>query len=542
MFKPSLIAASIAMATASTAYAAPFAPADTRSIGMGGTGVAAAERHSAILFNPALLSTAREEDDFSFVLQGGLFIADEDEFVNGANDFVDADHPDALDDLLTGPSGIESVMDTVTAEVDTITSLVDSISAGTPLPANSLDNLNAAVGQLNLLTGPGGELRTRTTLMSNDLDAISGRALYGTLGLGAGIAIPSKSLAAAVTVNTNVTFAGLLDVSKRDLDTLSAYVGGVEQYTAKVDNVNTAVTNLDAANTTLQNLITAGTTSGAAFDSATTAVNLRALIANDALNQLDNFEAQNADGETLISVVDGATEIGEPTLTSTSRIVGIAVSEVGLGLSTEFNFDFGIAGGLLDKWAIGVTPKIQRIDIYDYSYQLDSEDDFEAEDFTDTAVSETAFNVDVGIAKPLTESGSLIAGFVIKNLIPYDYESENNLNKKSVEISMEPQVRVGISHRTEWTVITADLDLTENSAIAFESPTRYAAFGGEFDLFDTLQLRAGYRTNLSDTEDKLATVGLGFSPFGAHLDISAGANPSNVERNAAVGLELGFYF
>jgi hypothetical protein len=522
------MAASIALACTSTAIAAPFAPADTRSIGMGGTGVAAAELHSAVLFNPALLATARDEHDFSVVLpQMGLFVADEDEFVDGVSNFVDADHSDNFDALLPQ---VETAMDSVITQLELLDTAISGAAPGAP--AFSTTALTNAVNTLTPLTGSNGSLRVATNDMTSDLEAISGRAIYGTIGIGAGVAIPSKSLAAAVSLNTSMTFAGLLDVSKRDLNTISSYVSGVEDYTNKVEDLTIAVTELNA-------LQTGGGTAGQ--------INLKSLEVIAAQDQLNKFEATNADGETLISIdAAGGAQTADITLTSSSRLVGIAISEIGVGLAREFDFNFDVADGMLDTWSIGVTPKVQRIDIYDYSYSFEEKDGedngFESSDFTDTAVSKTAFNFDIGVSKQFLEEGNLIAGMVIKNVIPATYKSENNLGKESVEIKLEPQVRVGVSHRTEWTVVTADLDLTENAAIAFESPTRYAALGAEFDLFDTLQLRAGYRTNLSDTDDKLATIGFGLSPFGVHMDISAGVNPEDTQRNAAVGLEFGFYF
>jgi hypothetical protein len=82
----------------------------------------------------------------------------------------------------------------------------------------------------------------------------------------------------------------------------------------------------------------------------------------------------------------------------------------------------------------------------------------------------------------------------------------------------------------------------ENDPVAFEKPTQYASIGAELDVYDTLQLRLGYRTNLSVSDSAVASVGLGFSPFGVHLDIAAMANPSDPEKEAGAALELGFYF
>jgi hypothetical protein len=138
-------------------------------------------------------------------------------------------------------------------------------------------------------------------------------------------------------------------------------------------------------------------------------------------------------------------------------------------------------------------------------------------------------------------------GLVAKNLISKEYETESNPNTATglttkTTVSLDTQFRAGISHSTEWTVVAVDLDLMENDPVAFEKPTQYASVGAEFDLFDTLQLRAGYRTNLSMSDASVVSAGIGLSPFGLHLDIAAMANPSDPKKEAGAALELGFYF
>ena len=82
----------------------------------------------------------------------------------------------------------------------------------------------------------------------------------------------------------------------------------------------------------------------------------------------------------------------------------------------------------------------------------------------------------------------------------------------------------------------------ENDPVAFENPTQYAALGVELDVFSFLQLRAGYRTNMSVSGDDVASIGVGLSPFGLHVDIAAMANLDEPKKNAGAALQLGFYF
>ncbi|OYW79902.1 MAG: hypothetical protein B7Z26_07315, partial [Asticcacaulis sp. 32-58-5] len=110
------------------------------------------------------------------------------------------------------------------------------------------------------------------------------------------------------------------------------------------------------------------------------------------------------------------------------------------------------------------------------------------------------------------------------------------------KVELNPQFRAGVAYNGDWTSIALDVDLVENDPVAFENATQYASLGVELDVFSFLQLRAGYRTNMSASDANVASVGLGLSPFGVHLDIAAMANPSKPEKEAGVAMELGFYF
>ena len=90
--------------------------------------------------------------------------------------------------------------------------------------------------------------------------------------------------------------------------------------------------------------------------------------------------------------------------------------------------------------------------------------------------------------------------------------------------------------------LAMDLDLTENEPTAFEDPTRYFGFGAEIDLFRTIQLRGGYRTNLSGTDQEVVSIGIGFSPLVVHFDLAVMANPNDPEKEAGAAFEMGVEF
>ncbi len=108
------------------------------------------------------------------------------------------------------------------------------------------------------------------------------------------------------------------------------------------------------------------------------------------------------------------------------------------------------------------------------------------------------------------------------------------------KIELKPQARLGMSYHRSWVNLGVDVDLTKNKPVAegFDKETRFAAIGAELDLIGTLQLRIGYRHDLTGNYEGMPSVGLGFSPFGLHIDVAVAGN----SKEAAAGAQLGFNF
>ncbi len=62
-------------------------------------------------------------------------------------------------------------------------------------------------------------------------------------------------------------------------------------------------------------------------------------------------------------------------------------------------------------------------------------------------------------------------------------------------------VTAGIAHKSEYHVVTAEIDLTRKEAFGFEDDTQWVALGAEFDAVRYAQLRAGVRDHLASNED-----------------------------------------
>jgi hypothetical protein len=214
------------------------------------------------------------------------------------------------------------------------------------------------------------------------------------------------------------------------------------------------------------------------------------------------------------------------TLTSSVDGRALLLSEVGVSVAHQFT----IAS---HDVAFGVTPKFTSATTYDYHFTGDDLDNADI-NLSDGKRTDSTFNIDFGAATGFGPNWS--AGFAIRNLISRDFTTSQG-NK----IKVGPQARAGVSRHTDRTTVSLDVDLTENDQATFETKTQYIALGAEFDVYKTVQLRVGYRNNLSASGGYSAdtlSAGVGFSPFGAHFDLAVAGNSDEIGG----ALQLGFSF
>ncbi len=213
-------------------------------------------------------------------------------------------------------------------------------------------------------------------------------------------------------------------------------------------------------------------------------------------------------------------------LSSNLEARGAAIGELGVSLAREFT----IMG---EAVSIGLTPKIIRVMTFDYVADVNTAS-FSKKN---GEVDYTDFNLDLGIAKEFARHWK--AGLTIKDLITNNYQTiRGNF------IRIEPQARIGIAYDKDWLTLAMDADLTENAPIGLESfNSQIVALGAEVDLWDTLQLRLGYHTNVSQSGSSgTPTIGLGLSPFGVHIDLAAEYSENNGDKQAGGSLQFGFRF
>jgi len=216
-------------------------------------------------------------------------------------------------------------------------------------------------------------------------------------------------------------------------------------------------------------------------------------------------------------------------LQSTVDIRGVGLAEVGLALSHEF-------GTGDDAWGLGITPKIVKVTLFEYSASVNSRDTGNATG-SDYTAKYSHVNFDLGLAK--NYGNGWRAGLVVKNVIPHTYEFKNAPTPGATpvptgnSIKLKPQARIGASHSTSWSTVAMDLDLTTNDPAGLENQSQYLALGAELNAWDWAQLRLGYRANLKDSTRNVPSVGLGLAPFGVlHLDVGVAKSANEIGASA----------
>ena len=377
-------------------------------------------------------------------------------------------------------------------------------------------------------------LVTHSNAVADDMDDLNGKSLRLNLGANIALAVPGKNFSMALSATGGAVFSGRVNINSQDTDILRNYSAATAAYLGKVSELETAI------NTVTPNTLPT-TQQQADIDAKKLAV--------------EQFSYSGEDGTPIFA--GGELIADDADFKSQVQMVGVGTTELGLTASRVFKIEG-------HDIAFGLTPKLQKVTIFDYTQDLDGEEctdnngdgdtndsgecvevSFDSDAVTDSTEEYNSFNIDIGTAYQFGAEKQFQAGLVIKNVIPKEYESSPYVlsnGSEGIIVKMNPMVRAGISHKTSWSKVAFDLDLTKNDPVAFEDSTQYAAIGAELDLFRFAQLRAGYRANLAASDQDVMTFGIGLSPFAVHLDIGLMANPSDVEKEAGVALELGVEF
>lgn len=232
----------------------------------------------------------------------------------------------------------------------------------------------------------------------------------------------------------------------------------------------------------------------------------------------------------IIDAADIATITGSnnsadfDSLESDAVVAAAAVTEFGVSLATGIQI-------LGRDVTIGVTPKFQSIETFNYAASVtsfdedDAENDFDNEQFRDT---DSSFNFDLGAAIDVNEN--VTVGFAVQNLISDSFDTVITSGRQFT-YQVEARPTVGAALRGAGFTLTGDLDLLPTSRFQEVDDSQFFRLGAEYDLAGWAQLRAGASFDLESTQENLFSAGLGLSPFetvridlvGQYGDNAAGA-------------------
>ena len=169
-------------------WAATFGTYDPRSLAMGGTGVSQANIDHAAYYNPALLSVAQEDDDYSLLIPTvGLRVYDPEKFIDALEDHQDGNYE---------------------------TKLSDSVDAFNATPSTS----NAQV------------MADDAQRLFNSFKELASKELDFEAHAGVGTAIPSKGLGFAITASGRLMGGLVLNITDADKNMVQHYIDAANEY------------------------------------------------------------------------------------------------------------------------------------------------------------------------------------------------------------------------------------------------------------------------------------------------------------------------
>ena len=316
------------------------------------------------------------------------------------------------------------------------------------------------------------------------------------------------------------TFGAFADDETGLADDLENFTDEFDRIDAAVQNATVTQADLDSLAASLGNLgsreLTADAGAAIAFsmpsDKFAWSLHLRTYVDVTTFAEIDPAD---------ITAIQGAiANPSLPTLGSEGRALGLATSEVGFSMAREFE-----VGG--KKLSIGLTPKYQRGDSINYGINIDSYDDA---DYDADQYMQDEGNVNFDVGASFEPTGGLMIGLMVRDALSYEYDSVVTLGQ-SFTYKIGPVATAGVSWTNDWFTLAADVDLNVRERVdegasgigglGISDDTQTWHVGGEFDLAQWFQLRAGYRGDLENTLEDAITAGFGISPWDVfHIEVA----------------------
>lgn len=246
-------------------------------------------------------------------------------------------------------------------------------------------------------------------------------------------------------------------------------------------------------------------------------------MANGYASAIVGADVAQTDLDYLQHVIDG-TAVADPSRVLDSRALGVValVQDYGVALAHQFE--------LMDMpLYVGVTPKIQKVETYNYSATIT---DYDESDLSDDQYrsSDSGFNADLGLA---LDAGNMTYGIAVRNLVSRDIETKE-VDGALYTYQISPVATLAAAYRTDWMTVAIEFDVNKSKAWLGQEESQFAAVGVELNAFDWAQIRAGFRSDIAGEQPDLFTAGIGLSPWNVfHLDLAG-----QVGSDKAVGAAL----
>jgi len=224
------------------------------------------------------------------------------------------------------------------------------------------------------------------------------------------------------------------------------------------------------------------------YDTYADAIGVKAIGVNTI--DMDGFEAPHE----RLKVLEP--ELME--LDSKGMLVAGAVSDFGVAIS----YPLSIVNMPI---SVGVSPKLQKIDTYNYEAVINS---FEPSEFDDASYrnDETTFNLDIGVAMEPVEG--LVVAMSGRDLISQELEAVESQGRK-LNYRVDPKFAAGVAYDWNRLTFTTDIDLNPIKRFDETVGTQYWRFKGEVRATDWLALRLGYRHDMKDNRASVYSLGTG---------------------------------
>jgi hypothetical protein len=180
-------------------------------------------------------------------------------------------------------------------------------------------------------------------------------------------------------------------------------------------------------------------------------------------------------------------------------------------------------------------------DTADFNDSLDSAEEG-VDEFSDTQATHIALNADFGVAAIIKEhyriSLTLKDAFEKRFTTTQEPDPVTGEPAPDLSVTLSSRSRLGVGYVNEKFSVGLDYDLGEAKPMANEAGTQELSLGAEYVLWDSLALRAGYRSDQTGLRDNLISGGLGYQWKRFVVDI---AYASGGDYRSG-GLQLGWTF